>query len=278
MTANIINGKALAKEIILNLKEKIEITNIKPGLAVVLVGDDPASGIYVKRKTRSCEKAGIVPYDYKLPFQTTQEELLNIIEKLNINKEIDGILVQLPLPPHIDQNIIIEYINPKKDVDGFHPVNLGRLMWNNQFLVPCTPLGIMEILKRTTMNLVGADVLIVGMSVIVGKPLVYMLLNEECTITTAHKMTKNLPDLISRSDIVISAVGKPEFIKGDWIKYGAIVIDVGISRIGKRIYGDVEFSEAVKRVSAITPVPGGVGPLTVAMLMKNTYKASSWRR
>jgi methylenetetrahydrofolate dehydrogenase (NADP+)/methenyltetrahydrofolate cyclohydrolase len=278
MSAHIIDGKAIAKDKIASLKVKIEESNITPGLAMVLVGDDPASQIYVKKKTKWCKKVGITPYDKKLPEHIGQHELDCIIENLNKDDNVDGILVQLPLPEHINSNFIIEQVDPMKDVDGFHPLNLGRIMWGNPYLIPCTPSGIMDIIDRFATNLTGANVLMVGMSIIIGKPLFHMLLNKNATIITAHKYTKNLPELVSQADVLITAVGIPSLIKGKWIKENAIVVDVGISRVGNKVCGDVEFDVAAERAWAITPVPGGIGPMTVAVLMENTYKAALERR
>lgn len=281
MSAHIIDGKIIAKRKIESLKEKIEKIKFTPELAVILVGDDPASSIYVKKKTKMCKKVGIVPRDIKMPDYTSYHNILYVIEGLNEDNNVDGILVQLPLPKRIDTkyvNMVIEQINPEKDVDGFHPLNLGRIMWGNPYLIPCTPLGIMEAIDGIITDLTGANVLMVGMSVIIGKPLFHMLLNKNATIITAHKYTRNLPELVSQADVLITAVGIPNLIKGTWIKEGAVVIDVGISRVGKKVCGDVEFNVAIERASAITPVPGGVGPITVAVLMENTYKVALNRR
>ncbi|PPR47999.1 MAG: Bifunctional protein FolD protein [Alphaproteobacteria bacterium MarineAlpha5_Bin9] len=285
----IINGKKLA----IKLKESIknEITNLKkkykrsPGLAVVQVGNIAASSIYVKAKTKSAREVGIRIFDSHLKKNISEKKLLNIISKLNKNKKIDGILVQLPLPKQIDEQKILNYINPEKDADGFHPINVGKLSIsnkiNNNLLIPCTPYGCLLMLKSVKENLAGKNAIILGRSNIVGKPMAQLLIKESCTVTIAHSKTKNLPIICQNADIVIAAIGKPEKVKGKWIKKNAIVIDVGINRIQKKInneiknkiVGDVNYKEAQKKARAISPVPGGVGPMTIACLLRNTTTA-----
>ncbi len=279
--ADIINGKALAKKVRGELKSQVEEMKnkgIQPGLAVVLVGEDPASAIYVRGKTKMCQKLGMALFDHHLPATTTQEELLGLIDDLNKNREVDGILVQLPLPPQIDKDVIIRAIDPTKDVDGFHPVNLGNLLVGNPFFTPCTPQGIMRMLQESETQLLGAEAVVVGRSIIVGKPMSLLLLSKHCTVTMCHSRTRDLPKVVSRADIVVACVGQSELIKGHWIKPGATVIDVGMNRNDDKLTGDVDFAEASKHARAITPVPGGVGPMTIAMLMQNTVLAASRRK
>jgi len=281
MTARIIDGKAIAAEIRLNVKQRVEHRLAKgeraPGLAVVLVGADPASQIYVNSKRKSCAEVGFVSRSFDLPAETPQEELLGIIDLLNNDDEIDGILVQLPLPQHIDPEIVIERIHPDKDVDGFHPYNVGRLAQRIPQLRPCTPYGIMTLLEHTGEDLRGMDAVVVGASNIVGRPMGLELLLAGCTVTTCHRFTKNLEAHVRRADLLVVAVGKPEFIPGEWIKEGAIIIDVGMNRLESgKLCGDVEYEGASQRASWITPVPGGVGPMTIATLLQNTlYVAES---
>jgi len=281
MTARIIDGKAIAAEIRLNVKQRVEHRLDKgeraPGLAVVLVGADPASQIYVNNKRKSCVEVGFVSRSFDLPAETPQEELLGIIELLNNDDEIDGILVQLPLPQHIDSEIVIERIHPDKDVDGFHPYNVGRLAQRIPQLRPCTPYGVMTLLEHTGEDLRGMDAVVVGASNIVGRPMGLELLLAGCTVTTCHRFTKNLETHVRRADLLVVAVGKPEFIPGEWIKEGAVVIDVGMNRLENgKLCGDVEYESAAQRASWITPVPGGVGPMTIATLLQNTlYVAES---
>jgi methylenetetrahydrofolate dehydrogenase (NADP+) / methenyltetrahydrofolate cyclohydrolase len=255
-----------------------------PGLAVVLVGDDPASRVYVRNKGKRTIEAGMRSFEHMLPDSASEAELLALVARLNADPEVDGILVQLPLPKHIAADKVIEAIDPSKDVDGFHPVNVGRLANGQNAFVPCTPLGSLMLLKSVRTGLVGADLagleaVVVGRSNIVGKPMTQLLLAESCTVTIAHSRTKDLPALCRRADILVAAVGRPEMIRGDWVKPGAIVIDVGINRVagsepGKtRLVGDVAFAEAEKIAGAITPVPGGVGPMTIACLLRNTLQA-----
>lgn len=277
MTAHIISGTAISIQIKQTIAEKISmyITQGKraPGLAVVLVGADPASQVYVSNKRKSCEQIGIYSRSFDLPEQTSEQELLALIEQLNQDEQIDGILVQLPLPAHINSEKIIEAISPDKDVDGFHPYNVGRLCQRIPTLRSCTPYGIVTLLNETGLNLRGKHAVIVGASNIVGRPMALELLMLGCTTTVTHRFTENLADHIRQADILVVAVGKPHLIKGEWIKEGAIVIDVGINRVDGKLVGDVEYDQAVQRASYITPVPGGVGPMTVAMLMQNTLQA-----
>ncbi|WP_455483754.1 bifunctional methylenetetrahydrofolate dehydrogenase/methenyltetrahydrofolate cyclohydrolase FolD [Haemophilus parahaemolyticus] len=278
MTAKIISGTELSKNIKANIATKIagHIAQGKraPGLAVILVGADPASQVYVGSKRRSCEEIGIFSKSYDLPETTSESELLSLIDELNRNDAIDGILVQLPLPKQIDSAKVIEAITPHKDVDGFHPYNIGRLCQRIPTLRPCTPYGVMKLLETTSVNLYGKHAVIVGASNIVGRPMALELLLGGCTITVTHRFTQDLESHIRQADILVVAVGKPEFIPGEWIKEGAIVIDVGINRgTDGKLKGDVDFAAASKRADFITPVPGGVGPMTVAMLMQNTLDA-----
>mgnify|MGYP004469891917 FL=1 len=253
------------------LKEK----NINPGLAVIIVGDDPASRVYVNNKKKACDEIGIYSEEYALPEETSEEELLALIRKLNGKKEINGILVQLPVPKQINEETIINAIDPKKDVDAFHPVNVGKIMVGNFDFVPCTPAGVMELIDESGIDVAGKECVVVGRSNIVGKPQAMLLLHKNGTVTICHSKTKNLKEKTKQADILIAAVGKPNFITGDMIKEGAVVIDVGINRIAeKKLVGDVDFESAEKVAGAITPVPGGVGPMTIAMLMKNTVKAA----
>ena len=278
MTAKIISGTELSRNIKANIATKIagHIAQGKraPGLAVILVGADPASQVYVGSKRRSCEEIGIFSKSYDLPETTSESELLSLIDELNRNDAIDGILVQLPLPKQIDSTKVIEAITPHKDVDGFHPYNVGRLCQRIPTLRPCTPYGVMKLLETTSVNLYGKHAVIVGASNIVGRPMALELLLGGCTITVTHRFTQDLESHIRQADILVVAVGKPEFIPGEWIKEGAIVIDVGINRgTDGKLKGDVAFAAASKRADFITPVPGGVGPMTVAMLMQNTLDA-----
>ncbi len=278
MSAKILEGKTLATSIQNDIKSRIKARLEKglrpPGLAVILVGEDPASQLYVKNKHAACKDVGIHSQSYYLPDHCTETELLTLIDNLNTNETIDGILVQLPLPAHIDANTIIENIHPRKDVDGFQPYNLGRLAEFKPVFRPCTPAGIMHLLASTQTSLNGLEACVVGISNIVGKPMILELLMAGCTVTACHIMTKDLPKHIQSSDIVVSAVGIPYLIKGEWIKPGAIVIDVGMNRVQEgRFVGDVDFNIAKERAAWITPVPGGVGPMTVACLLLNTMMA-----
>lgn len=278
MSARVLNGKELATKIKGELKqtvEEIKKKNIHPGLAVVIVGNDPASRVYVNSKKKACEEIGIASFEYALDENTKEEELIELIKKLNNDDKVSGILVQLPLPKHIDEEKIILAIDSSKDVDAFHPENVGRLMTGNPQFLPCTPAGVMELIKESGIEIAGKECVIVGRSNIVGKPQAMLLLAEHGTVTICHSRTKNLEEVIKRADILVAAVGRPEMIKGSSLKPGAVVIDVGINRLeDKKIVGDVEFESCSEVASAITPVPGGVGPMTIAMLMKNTVKAA----
>ena len=277
MTAQIISGTQLASQIKSNVAQQISqyIAQGKraPGLAVILVGADPASQVYVGSKRKSCAEIGITSKSYDLPETTTEQALLELIEELNQDAEINGILVQLPLPKHIDSTKVIEQISPEKDVDGFHPYNVGRLCQRIPTLRACTPYGVMKLLETTGISFYGKHAVIVGASNIVGRPMALELLLAGCTVTVTHRFTEDLASHIRQADILVVAVGKPKFIKGEWIKEGAVVVDVGINRLEGKLVGDVEFDVAAQRASYITPVPGGVGPMTVAMLMQNTLSA-----
>ena len=279
--AQIIDGKELASRKRTAIAEEVKAFSARygrvPGLAVVLVGEDPASGIYVKNKKLACEKAGITSLSWQLSADTSRAELLGLIDELNANPEVDGILVQLPLPGGLNEEEVLLRIDPAKDVDGFHPFNMGMLLTGTPTLVPCTPRGIMEMLHDSGVELKGKDAVVVGRSNIVGKPIALLLMMEHATITVCHSRTKNLAEKISRADIVVAAIGKPEMVRGSWIKEGAVVIDVGVNRTEAGLKGDVEFEEASKRASLITPVPGGVGPMTITMLLENTLIAARAR-
>ena len=277
MTAQIISGTQLASQIKSNVAQQISqyVAQGKraPGLAVILVGADPASQVYVGSKRKSCAEIGITSKSYDLPETTTEQALLELIEELNQDAEINGILVQLPLPKHIDSTKVIEQISPEKDVDGFHPYNVGRLCQRIPTLRACTPYGVMKLLETTGISFYGKHAVIVGASNIVGRPMALELLLAGCTVTVTHRFTEDLASHIRQADILVVAVGKPKFIKGEWIKEGAVVVDVGINRLEGKLVGDVEFDIAAQRAYYITPVPGGVGPMTVAMLMQNTLSA-----
>lgn len=272
----------MGKEVSDRLKNEMitEVENLKkeginPGLAVILVGEDPASKVYVSNKKKACEYIGINSFEYKLPETTTEAELLELIDKLNNDNTVSGILCQLPVPKHINEDAIINAIDPKKDVDAFHPVNVGKIMTGNYDFVPCTPAGVMELIKESGIDVTGKECVVVGRSNIVGKPMSMLLLHKNGTVTICHSKTKNLAEKTLSADILVAAVGIPNFITGDMIKPGAVVIDVGINRIApKTLVGDVDFASAEPVAGAITPVPGGVGPMTIAMLMKNTLKAA----
>lgn len=276
--AKLLKGKEVSDRIKDELKEeitKLKERGINPGLAVILVGDDPASKVYVSNKKKACEYVGINSYEYVLPAETSQDEVIELINKLNNDDKVSGILCQLPVPKHIDEQAIINAINPKKDVDAFHPVNVGKIMTGNYDFVPCTPAGVMELVKESGIDVNGKECVVVGRSNIVGKPMSMLLLHKNGTVTVCHSRTQNLAEKTRNADILVAAVGIPNFITGDMIKPGAVVIDVGINRIApKKLVGDVEFESAEKIAGAITPVPGGVGPMTIAMLMKNTVKAA----
>jgi methylenetetrahydrofolate dehydrogenase (NADP+) / methenyltetrahydrofolate cyclohydrolase len=279
MTAALIDGSLIANKIKNHLanqiKQRCEQGKRPPGLAVILIGNDHASEIYVKHKRQACEKIGILSRSYDLPSDTSEENLLKLIAKLNTDPQIDGILVQLPLPKHINADSILEKIHPDKDVDGFHPYNLGRLAQRRPALRPCTPYGIMALLNHTHENLKGMHAVVVGASNIVGRPMSLELLNAGATVTVCHKFTKMLASHIEQADVLIVAIGKREIIQSEWIKTGAIVIDVGMHRLSNgHLCGDIDFNSAKERAGWITPVPGGVGPMTIAMLMKNTLLAA----
>ena len=278
----LIDGKSLAAKVQQNVAEEVEQLkqekNIVPGLAVILVGDDPASHAYVKMKAKACEKVGFYSITHNMPDTISQDEIIEIIEMMNNNPHIDGILVQLPLPKHIDTDKILEVIDPRKDVDGFHPYNVGRLVTKLDSFVACTPLGVMEMFEAYDINLKGKDVCVVGASNIVGKPMASLLLNADATVTITHIHTKDLAAHTSKADIVVVGVGVPGLIKADMVKEGAIVIDIGINKLDDgRLVGDVAFDEVAPKCSYITPVPGGVGPMTIAMLLSNTLKSAKQR-
>jgi methylenetetrahydrofolate dehydrogenase (NADP+)/methenyltetrahydrofolate cyclohydrolase len=279
MAAQIIDGKAIATTLRKQIANKVAARNRQgirqPGLAVILVGDDPASEIYVRNKRQACEEVGFNSVYHQLPTSTTQDELNNLIQKLNHDESIDGILVQLPLPSHIDSDNVIEHIDPTKDVDGFHPYNLGRLAQRRPLLRPCTPFGVMTLLNSIQTAYKGKEAVIIGASNIVGLPMALELLSAGCTITVCHRLTENIEAHVRKADILVSAVGSPGMIKGDWIKPHAIVIDIGITRLADgTLAGDVEFDAASQKAGWITPVPGGVGPMTVATLLENTLIAA----
>lgn len=277
MSAQIISGSALSSqikdEIAQQIKQYQEKGKRSPGLAVILVGSDAASQVYVNSKRKSCAEIGIQSKSFDLPQETSEQALLKLIDELNHDKSVDGILVQLPLPSHIDTTKVIEAIQPDKDVDGFHPYNVGRLCQRIPTLRACTPYGVMKLLEKTGLDLYGKHAVIVGASNIVGRPMALELLLGGCTVTVTHRFTKDLASHIRQADILVVAVGKPQFISGEWVKEGAVVIDVGINRLDGKLVGDVEFDIASQKASFITPVPGGVGPMTVAMLMQNTLQA-----
>ena len=283
----IIDGKAFAEglrtEVAQGVADFVKATGRKPGLAVVLVGEDPASSVYVRNKGKQTVAAGMESFEFKRPATISQEEVLELVEELNGDPRVDGILVQLPLPKHIDEQAVIDAIDPAKDVDGFHIINSGKLAVGQDALVPCTPLGCLMLLKDELGDLSGLEAVVVGRSNIVGKPMAQLLLGENCTVTIAHSRTRDLASVVHRADIVVAAVGRPEMVKGEWIKPGATVIDVGINRVpaeeeGKtKVVGDVATAEAISHARAITPVPGGVGPMTIAVLLRNTLVAACAR-
>jgi methylenetetrahydrofolate dehydrogenase (NADP+)/methenyltetrahydrofolate cyclohydrolase len=279
MNARILDGKRIADELLDELRSRVrarkKLRQFVPGLAVVFVGNDPASAVYVRNKRRACKHVGFRSRDYDLPANATQAELTELIDRLNADPQVHGILVQLPLPAHIDAPSLINRIDPRKDVDGFHPENIGRLALRQRGLRPCTSKGVMTLLAHTDRPVRGQDAVVVGVSNHVGRPLAFELLLAGCTTTCCHKFTRDLPQVVRGGDIVIVAVGRPGLVKGDWIKPGAVVIDVGINRLADgRLIGDVDFDGVAERASWITPVPGGVGPMTVATLMQNTFEAA----
>ncbi|MEE0944712.1 MAG: bifunctional methylenetetrahydrofolate dehydrogenase/methenyltetrahydrofolate cyclohydrolase FolD [Clostridia bacterium] len=273
-----LSGKTVSDRIKAELAveaQKQREAGINAGLAVIIVGDDPASRVYVNNKKKACADLGIYSEEYALPAETTEKELLDLIATLNNKNDISGVLVQLPLPKHINEKIVLDAIDPKKDVDAFHPVNVGKIMVGDFDFVPCTPAGVMELIKESGIDVAGKDCVVVGRSNIVGKPQAMLLLHKNGTVTICHSKTADLAEKTRKADILVAAVGIPNFIKGDMIKPGAVVIDVGINRVAdKKLVGDVDFEEAEKVAGAITPVPGGVGPMTIAMLMRNTLKAA----
>ncbi len=273
----IIDGKlisAAVKERVAKSVEQLKEQGVTVGLAVIIVGEDPASKVYVKNKKKACEALGIISEEYALPENTTQKELLDLIHELNNKKSINGILCQLPLPHHLDEKIIINSISPQKDVDAFHPYNVGRIMIGDYDFVPCTPAGIMEMLAYENIEVEGKRCVVIGRSNIVGKPMGMLLLHKNGTVTVCHSKTKDLKDICLQADILVAAVGRPKFVTQDMVREGAVVIDVGIHRTPNGLCGDVDFENVSKKVSVITPVPGGVGPMTIAMLMQNTLTAA----
>ena len=286
MTARLIDGKAAAAA--LRGQVAVEVARFRiatgraPGLAVVLVGEDPASAVYVRNKGKATVEAGMESFEHRLPVDTSEGALLDLVERLNADPAVDGILVQLPLPGHIDANNVITAIDPDKDVDGFHPVNAGRLAIGLEGFVPCTPLGCLKLLRAELGDLSGKSAVVIGRSNIVGKPMAQLLLGDSCTVTIAHSRTRDLPDVVRQADIIVAAVGRPEMVKGEWLKPGVTVIDVGINRIAgeggnSHLAGDVDFASASKVAGAITPVPGGVGPMTIACLIRNTLVSAARR-
>jgi methylenetetrahydrofolate dehydrogenase (NADP+)/methenyltetrahydrofolate cyclohydrolase len=282
--ALIIDGKSIAhtlrQEVATGVADLQRARGIVPGLAVVLVGEDPASQVYVRTKAKATRDAGMVSLEHKLPADTLEVSLLALIAELNGREDVHGILVQLPLPSHIDTSRVIDAVDPAKDVDGFHPINIGRLASGADALAPCTPVGCVILARSVRSDLTGLEAVVIGRSNIVGKPVAQLLLKENCTVTVAHSRTRDLPSVVRRADLVVAAVGRAEMVRGDWIKSGATVIDVGIQRVSgadgtSRLVGDVAFDEVVEVAGALTPVPGGVGPMTVACLLKNTLQAAS---
>ena len=282
MSAQILDGKAIALQVrgqvAQRVQERLAQGWARPGLAVILVGDDPASAVYVRNKRRACEEAGVESFHHHLSADTPEQEVFDLIERLNADDSVDGILVQLPLPASFDPEKIIEHIDPVKDVDGFHPYNMGRLALRLPRLRPCTPAGVMTLLGRTGVELPGQEAVVIGASNIVGRPMALELLHAACTVTVCHSRTRDLVAHVRRADILVVAVGRPGFVPGDWIKEGTVVIDVGINRLPNgRLTGDVDFDAAAERAAWITPVPGGVGPMTIATLLENTLLAAKWR-
>lgn len=276
--AALIDGKAYAQAVRDRVRVAVGQLVRPPGLAVVLVGVDPASAVYVRSKGKACREVGIASFEHRLPADTTQARLLSLVHQLNVDPDVDGILVQLPLPCHIDSNAVIASIDPDKDVDGFHPVNAGRLASGLDGFVPCTPLGCLMLLQATRGDLSGLEAVVVGRSNIVGKPMAQLLLGANATVTIAHSRSRDLSALCQRADILVAAVGRPEMIKGHWVKPGATVIDVGINRVNGKLVGDVAFDEVALHAGAITPVPGGVGPMTIACLLANTLTSAERRQ
>ena len=277
MTATIIDGKAFAAKLRGEIAASVKTMQRPPGLAVVLVGDDPASAVYVRSKGKQTLEVGMLSFEHRLPADTAQADLIALVDRLNADPAVDGILVQLPLPKHLDDLAVISRIDPDKDVDGLHVVNAGRLASGIDGLVSCTPLGCMMLIKDQLGDVSGKDAVVIGRSILVGKPVAQLLLAANCTVTIAHSRTHNLADVVRRADIVVAAVGRAEMVKADWIKPGACVIDVGINRVEGKLIGDVAFDECAKVAGSITPVPGGVGPMTIACLLKNTLTAAQRR-
>ena len=286
MTAEIIDGKKIAADLRQTVAQAAakfrERAGRAPGLAVVLVGEHPPSAAYVRSKVKATREAGMESFEHRIPADTSQDDLVALIDQLNADDTVDGILVQLPLPKHVDEQAVLTRVDPAKDVDGFHPVNVGRLSIGLDALVPCTPLGCLILLQKTLGDLSGKDAVVVGRSNIVGKPMAQLLLQANCTVTVAHSRTRDLPDVVRRNEIVVAAVGRPELIRGSWLKPGATVIDVGQERVEqpdgtRKLLGDVAYGEAVEVAGAITPVPGGVGPMTIACLLRNTAVAAHRR-
>lgn len=273
----IIDGKIISASVKERVKAEVSALKkkgITVGLAVIIVGEDPASKVYVSNKKKACENLGIISEEYALPESTTNEELLALIEELNSKPSINGILCQLPLPSHLDEKLIINSIDPEKDVDAFHPFNVGKIMIGDFYFLPCTPAGVMEMLKYENIDVEGKNCVVIGRSNIVGKPMNMLLLHQNGTVTVCHSKTKNLKEVCRNADILVAAVGRPKFVTEDMVKKGAVVIDVGINRVDGKLCGDVDFDNVKNKVSAITPVPGGVGPMTIAMLMQNTLTAA----
>jgi methylenetetrahydrofolate dehydrogenase (NADP+)/methenyltetrahydrofolate cyclohydrolase len=281
MAARIIDGKALAAKLRSAMTDEVKqfvVRGVRPGLAVVLVGDDPGSQIYVRNKTKALAEAGFACFDHHLPADTAEEKLLGLVRDLNADRAVDGILVQLPLPKHIDSKRVLLSIDPAKDVDGFHPENLGRLLIGEPRFIACTPYGIMKLIEEAGTTVPGATAVVVGRSNIVGKPVAVLLTTADATVTICHSKTKDLPGVIGSADILVAAIGRPEMIRGSWIKPGATVVDVGMNRLPTgKLVGDVEFAAALDRAGAITPVPGGVGPMTITMLLANTLESARRR-
>jgi methylenetetrahydrofolate dehydrogenase (NADP+)/methenyltetrahydrofolate cyclohydrolase len=281
MAAKIVDGKALAARIRAGLADEakgLAARGVQPGLAVVLVGEDPASQIYVRNKAKACAEAGFRTFDHKLPADTSEAALLDLVRALNTDPAVDGILVQLPLPKQIDSSKVLLAISPAKDVDGFHPDNLGRLLLGKPRFIACTPFGVIKLIEEAGVEIAGANAVVLGRSNIVGKPVSVLLTSRDATVTLCHSKTRDLPAVVRTADILVAAIGKAEFVRGDWIKPGATVIDVGTNRLDSgKLVGDVEFAAAAERAGAITPVPGGVGPMTIAMLLANTLESAKRR-
>jgi methylenetetrahydrofolate dehydrogenase (NADP+)/methenyltetrahydrofolate cyclohydrolase len=278
MAAKIIDGKRIADALLEDAKKEVAALQVKPCLAIVMVGDNPASKVYTKKKHDACKRVGIESRNIHLPQKASQEEAIREVRKLNEDGSVDAILVQLPLPPHIDEDEVLSAVCLAKDVDGFHPENFGRLALGIGEVAPCTPKGVLHLLKESGVRLAGKHAVVIGRSRIVGKPLAFLLLNEDCTVTVCHSKTQDIGAMTSQADIICIAIGKPKMLKGDMVKEGAVVIDVGINRQGEGLVGDVDFESVSKKASLITPVPGGVGPMTIAMLMKNALHCYRQRR